>query len=81
MVTWGYQNLKNGTQKNTEVRETPARPPTQSLKMKRVVEPQAERRISKNRTGLWPKTKSLPKWKAGKQQNSVAQGNDVRERG
>jgi hypothetical protein len=57
-------------------------PDALSLKPKRIVEPQAERRISKNnRTGLWPKTKSLPKWKAGKQKNSVAQGNDVRERG
>jgi len=70
--------LKKLNTKNTEVRETPAL----SLKPKRVVVPQAKRRISKNdRTGLWPKTKSLPKWKAGKQQNSVAQENDVRQRG
>jgi hypothetical protein len=70
--------LKKLNTKNTEVRGntstvTEAETCCNTASQKENYEERPNRTVAEN--------KVLPKWKAGKQQNSVAQENDVRERG
>jgi len=71
-------NIK--TPKSGQHQQDPLGP--QSLKPKRVLISQAERRISKdNQIGRWPNTKSSHTVRQAGKKNSVASGNDDRESG